>query len=340
MVASGYNNADGVGRLYVINANTGTLIRTISTGVGTAANPSGLSKLAARVPTSNTDNTVFQVYGGDLLGNVWRFDVNNDIGTPGYDAQLLINLQDPSGNPQPITAKPTVASVGGNPLVIVGTGRYLGVTDLSTTTINSVYGIQDKLTTTTLTTPRGTGNKFVHQVMTDTTCPTDAATAGLCTTGQTVRTSTNYTVDWTVNDGWHVDLVLAGERMVTDPTLGLGTLAFTTIKPQSSTTGTVTSCTTSDTSVSATSYLYYLNYLTGGPVDGSKGLVGNLLCTCVATRPSVVRLPDGTVEAIIRTSGSGNSTGTDMGSTSRQDLIVDQGGGALRRLSWRDLNGM
>jgi hypothetical protein len=91
--------------------------------------------------------------------------------------------------------------------------------------------------------------------------------------------------------------------------------------------------------VAATSYLYYLNYLTGGAVDGTKNVVGNLLCTCVATRPSVVRTQTGNVEAIIRTSGGGNSSGTDMGNTSRQDLPYNPGGSGLRRVSWRDLNG-
>jgi type IV pilus assembly protein PilY1 len=338
IVASGYNNADGVGRLFVLNASTGSLIRTISTGVGSAGTPSGLAKIAARAPTSATDNTVFQVYGGDLLGNVWRFDVNNDIGTSGYDAQLLVNLQDPSGHAQPITAKPTVATVNNYPMVMFGTGQYLGIPDLSSTPTNTMYAIIDRLGTSTLTTPRALNSNFVHQTMIDTTCPADAP-ASVCSQGQTVRTVQATSVDWSVQNGWYVDFVIDGERSVTDPTLALGTLAFTTIKPQTSTSGTVTSCTGTDTAVAATSYLYYLNYLTGGAVDGTKNVVGNLLCTCVATRPSVVRTQTGNVEAIIRTSGGGNSSGTDMGNTSRQDLPYNPGGSGLRRVSWRDLNG-
>ncbi|MDE2607446.1 MAG: PQQ-binding-like beta-propeller repeat protein [Burkholderiales bacterium] len=338
ILASGYNNADGVGRVYVLNAATGALINTISTGVGTASNPSGLNKLAARSTTSSTNNTVEEVYGGDLLGNVWRVDVNGNIGAAGTDAQLLINLQDASGNPQPITTKPVVAAVNNLPLVMVGTGRYLGLTDLSDTKTYSMYAIKDALGTTTMTTPRASGSKFVQQTLTATTCPTGASTS-ICTQGQSVLTASSNSVDWSIDNGWYIDFVNPGERSVTDASLALGTLVFTTIKPQTSTTGTVTGCTGTDTSVNAQSFLYFLDYLTGGAVSGTQGVVGELLCTCVATRPSVVKTQAGTVEGIIRMSGGGVSTGTDMGVTSRQDLPYNASGGSMRRTSWRELNG-
>ena len=346
IVASGYNNADGKGYLYVINAGTGNLIRSISTGTGSTGTPSGLARLAARSPTSATNNTVEEVYGGDALGNVWRFDVNGNLGATGFDAQLMVQLKDPSGNAQSVTAKPTVASVNGFPLVIVGTGRYLGVSDLSDTNTYSMYAFIDRLTgtaspnsTPVLTTPRSSST-FVHQVLNDTTCPVDAPTS-LCSSGQQVRTVTSNAVDWSVKDGWYLDFLLGGERSVTDPTLALGTLVFTTIRPQTSGAAAAVVCSTTDIAVGATSYLYYLDYLTGGAIDGTKSVVGNLLCTCVATRPSVVRTQTGNVEGIIRTSGGGAGcvSGTDMGCTTRQDLPYDPGGGVLRRLSWRDLNG-
>jgi type IV pilus assembly protein PilY1 len=338
IVASGYNNADGVGRLFVLNASTGALITTISTGVGSAASPAGLAKLSARAPNSSVNNTVEEVYGGDLLGNVWRFDVNDMIGAPGTDAQLLVQLQDADGNPQPITAKPTVASVGSSPMVMVGTGRYLGLSDLPDTRTYTMYGIKDKLDSTTLPTPRSAGSNFVQQIMVDGQCPAGAP-ASICSPGQVVRTSATNPVDWGVKNGWYVDFILGGERSVTDPTLALGTLVFTTIKPQSSTTGTILGCTGNDTAVNAKSYLYYLDYLTGGPVDGTGNVAGEELCTCIATRPSVVKTQGGSVEGIIRMSGGGTSEGTDMGVSNRQELPVNPEGGVARRISWRVLNG-
>jgi type IV pilus assembly protein PilY1 len=354
IVASGYSNADGIGHLYVINAATGALISDVSNGTGSVSNPDGLARIAARAPLAATDNTVEEVYGGDLLGNVWRFDVNGNIGAPGIDAQLLINLQDPSGNPQPITAKPTVAATTTNvPLVMIGTGRYLGVSDLTDTNTYSMYGIKDTLGTTTLTTPRASGSKFIQQTMTVGTCPANAPST-TCTQGQTVRTSSSTPVDWTVNNGWYLDFPVGGERSTTDATLALGTLVFTTVKPQSATATQIQGCNGSATDINAKSYLYYLDYNSGGAVSGTSNVVGEELCTCIATRPSVVKTVSGNVEGIIRTSGgstnatsSGGSSGssgavggsTDMGYTQRQDLPYNNTGASARRISWRELNG-
>ena len=56
--------------------------------------------------------------------------------------------------PQPITTQPSLASVnyGGShfPVVYVGTGKYLGTTDLGTTDPQSVYAIKDPMTNTPL----------------------------------------------------------------------------------------------------------------------------------------------------------------------------------------------
>ncbi|WP_299798529.1 PilC/PilY family type IV pilus protein [Ramlibacter sp.] len=339
MLTSGYNNPDGIGRLYVLNASTGSLLNTISTATGSATSPDGLAKISARSSAGAANNTVDEVYGGDLLGNVWRFDVNGNIGAGGTDAQLMINLQGPSGAVQPITSKPTVAAVNSTPLIIVGTGRYLGLSDLTDTSTFSMYAIKYATSqTATLTTPRTTGSKFVKQTLTATTCPAGTP-ATICDQGQSVLTGSSNVVDWGVNNGWYLDFVNSGERSVTDPTLALGTLAFTTIKPQSSTTGTITGCTGADSSVNAQSFLYYLDFLSGSAISGTGNVVGELLCTCVATRPSVVKTPSGTVEAIIRMSGGGLTTGTDMGVTSRQDLPYNTSTGTLRRTSWRELNG-
>lgn len=346
IVASGYNNADGIGRVYVLRASDGAIMNAgpISTGVGDSATPSGLAKLAARAPGSATNNTVEQVYGGDLLGNLWRFDVNGDIGASGRDAHLVINLKGADGVSQPITSKPTVASTDiDKPLILIGTGRYLGVTDLDDQKSYSFYGVQDQLDTTTLGSPRDAGTKFVTQVLTFTnadgsalTCPAGAPT---CTSGQNVRTVTSEPVNYGDKNGWLIDFPAGGERSVTDATLALGTITFTTIKPQSSTTGTITGCTTDDQGVSAKSYLYYLDYLTGGAVAGTKNVGGEELCTCVATRPSVVKTEQGKLEGIIRMSGGGIPTGTDMGVTRREDLPFSSGGSSARRISWRELNG-
>jgi type IV pilus assembly protein PilY1 len=49
IVTSGYNNKSGVGQLYFLNPQTGAVMKTMSTGVGTPANPSGFAQIHAFV---------------------------------------------------------------------------------------------------------------------------------------------------------------------------------------------------------------------------------------------------------------------------------------------------
>ncbi len=82
LVTSGYDNGtatggDGDGYVWVLNPADGTVLATIDTGVGTAANPAGLAHLSS-MANAAPDALVRYVYGGDLLGNVWRFDLDNN----------------------------------------------------------------------------------------------------------------------------------------------------------------------------------------------------------------------------------------------------------------------
>ncbi|HEY0914416.1 MAG TPA: PilC/PilY family type IV pilus protein, partial [Solimonas sp.] len=148
MVTSGYNNSsatgspvagNGVGYLYVLNAATGEKIREFSTGTGSAANPSGLAPIRAWVDNTDVNNTAARVYGGDLTGRLYRFDVNGDVGAAGYDTHVLATLG------RPITSRPQLGEVSGNAMVFIGTGQFLGGTDLSSSGTNSFYAIKDKL---------------------------------------------------------------------------------------------------------------------------------------------------------------------------------------------------
>jgi type IV pilus assembly protein PilY1 len=332
LVSSGYNNADGVGRLYVLNANTGAVIRTISTGVGTVATPSGLARISAHSMQPMTDNTATAAYGGDTLGNLWRFDINGDIGATGYEAQRLISVTDAAGNPQPITVKPLEATINGKPIVYVGTGRFLGVSDVGDQRTQSFYAVMDKLDQSTYGDPRAAGSNFVKQTLTSARCPANAPTT-VCSPGELVRTSSNLAVDWSTNNGWFMDFLSAGERSSTDPALGLGTLLFTTITPQASN---MSAC--GATSPDGTgSFVYALDYMTGGAVFGAEGVVGKNLGTSLVTRPVMIEQSDGTVRALIRSS-SGASSGTDLGGTIViTPPVKPPSGSGTRRVSWRVL---
>ena len=345
MVASGYNNVpnadgaggDGVGRLYILNAYTGALIRSISTGVGSTGTPSGLARIIARVRDPLTDNTVLEVYGGDLLGNLWRFDVNNNVGAPGptytYEAQLLATLKDAAATPaaQPITTKPEVGIVNNQVVVFVGTGRFLGTSDMTNTQLQTMYAIKDTFPTNSVpgtaiyNNPRATTcassssiNCFVQQVATNTTCP-DGSTSTLCTPGQKVRTGSNNTVNFATQSGWYINMPDSGERDNTDPTLALGTLGFTSNTPK-----TGLAC-----GVLGYSDRWFLDYRTGAPISTSPdGYISVYLGDSFSTRPVYIRLPNNLVVELTRTSALDTLTSS---------VPIGKVTGSTRRTSWREL---
>ena len=80
----------------------------VTTPAGTATTPSGLGKLNAWVD-SEIDNTAKRFYGGDLLGNLWRFDTDNLVAP--NQAALRLAYFSAGGVPQPITTQPSLAQV-------------------------------------------------------------------------------------------------------------------------------------------------------------------------------------------------------------------------------------
>ncbi len=148
MVASGHNNVDGTnqgkGFLYILDAKTGQLLQKVGTGVGSSVTPSGFAHIAG-YSISFDEFTVEQVYGGDLLGNVWRFDVSSPTANP-YPAPLKIaELKDSLANPQPVTTAPRVeVSLNGiTRWVFVGSGRLLDYTDMGNTQTQTMYAFKD-----------------------------------------------------------------------------------------------------------------------------------------------------------------------------------------------------
>lgn len=316
---SGYNNTspgDGVGRLYVVNVATGALIRTISTGAGTTSTPSGLAHVRGWVDNSETDNTFRRVYAGDELGNLWRFSLP-DSTNPSPSAQRIATLKSATGVPQPITSRPELGQVGTYAMVYVGTGRYLGLSDLTDASAQTIYGIKDKLDSTDIGDPRATANKFVQQTLTVGQCPNTGSAA--CSTGAIVRTNGSpQAVDLSINGGWYVDLPQSRERVNTDPQLALGTLVVNSNVIDS---GNI--CT-----VGGSSWANFFDYRTGAAVSTANGVTSVSLGNAVATRPALVELPNNKVISITRLSDD---------RTVSSPTPTPPKSSATRRLSWRDL---
>lgn len=326
LLTSGYNTADGKSHLYIRNAIDGS-----TTGLGASQIDTGVTgeigRMDSRALSPDTDNTSIAAYAGDTSGNLWRFDINGDIGATGFDAQRLVSLKDVDGLAQPITAKPEMATVNGLTMVYVGTGKYLGVTDITNAKYQAFYGVVDRSNAAALVSPRDTGSNFVQQVLTNGTCPTGTPSS-ICASGDAVKTSTANAVDWATKDGWYVDFLTAGERSVTDATLVLGTVLFTSITP---TLPTSDPC--SNSTAGGNSYLYALNYATGGSVTGSNGVVGTSLGAIIATRPVAIKLQSGVIETLTQgTAGVGLKVSTVISTPP-----IYTSGAGVRRISWREL---
>ncbi len=316
---SGYNNipatcgkanADGVGRVFVVDAMTGTLLQTISTGVGSVENPSNLGKLNAWVNDAQA-NIADSVYGGDMLGNLWRidFDDNASMAPSGREAFKLAALG------QPITVKPELAEVkGGHRVVMVGTGRLLHADDLTNTTTQSIYGLKDDLAATSgIGDPRSTANEAVIKKRT--------FAAGTTSEGQTIRTVTGDDINWATDKGWYVDLSATGERLNVDMQLQYNILTAATNVPQDD------ECTTGGYA--------WLNYF---DIDTGKNLITATDSAVSFKQPSnslivgikAIKLGDNKTATIVS-----RSDGT-LGSEDPPSATGTAAGGA-RRTMWREI---
>ncbi|CAN0056841.1 unnamed protein product, partial [Chrysoparadoxa australica] len=123
-----FNSGDGKGYLYVVDVSNGSLLQTVATGAGSVSSPSGLGKISAFVDNAEVNNVTSYVYGGDLDGNVWRFNVGATANSVLHFAQL----KDASGAAQPIMTPPELGEISNTKVVFVGTGKYLELSDLDT----------------------------------------------------------------------------------------------------------------------------------------------------------------------------------------------------------------
>jgi type IV pilus assembly protein PilY1 len=160
MFGNGYGSTSGKAAFYIIDparkpGDIGFIVKKFNLA-GSVADPNGLSS-----PTAvdvNFDNVVDYVYAGDLQGNLWKFDLTADNSSawavafnsgsavaPLFQAKGPKSPDFPRGSPQPITTKPEVTFHPSAPgyLVMFGTGKFLGSSDFSDNSVQTVYGIWD-----------------------------------------------------------------------------------------------------------------------------------------------------------------------------------------------------
>jgi type IV pilus assembly protein PilY1 len=285
-----------------------------------------------------SDGTVNNVYGGDLLGNLWKFDITNS------SVSRLATLTDASNNPLQVTAAPDLSVFALRRMIYVGTGKILGVSDFSnTTTTNSFFGIYDDGTEVNKNYLKATASTNVRNFLARRALTVNATTGartvtGAIATGDTQVNCTgvkkqwiagvcytNPAIDWTSQRGWFVDLPV-GEKANTDPTVGLGIVSWTSNFP-------------STVSCSSSSALYYADAATGLQLDaanfpGTAPNYGVAFATTLSSRPVITRLPSNKVA--ITTHQSDNTTrSTGIALTSAAGSSV--GSVKKGRVTWRQV---
>lgn len=340
-LTSGYNNVpdsekgsgadkvsggSGNGFLFIVDIATGKVLNktaTVATGAvaGDVETPSGLARISAVNSNPNVDPKITHIYGGDILGQMWRFDLAK---TPGA---VLVSMMGDAGPTQPITTRPEVTTCRASTtdssgvvkntierVVVYGTGRLLDVPDLATTPVQSLYAIKDS-----------DKNIFPWR-----TLMVEQTLMSIGSAGQ--YGITDNPVDLSTKNGWFVDLKLnSRERINLDPKVVSGSVTVVTNVPDAS-----TSC-----SVGGSSKVYRLNVCTGSYLNNSSSetvkvgtgtdaityfVAGETLSsTDAAVGFIMVRLPTGVIKMVTTTASGGSIT-------SRGPSTVSQG---TRKAGWR-----
>jgi type IV pilus assembly protein PilY1 len=233
---NGYNGDSQSAVLFVVNIADGSLIAKIDTGVGSAAAPNGLGPVLVSDWPDN-DFIAHYVYGGDLQGNLWRFNLSNGLPSNWSSGTLSIfSAIDPSGDPQPITTQPRVALNPERPgelMILFGTGSYFRIEDRNSVNpqVQTLYGVRES--GVGVTGSLGDRGDMLQQSITF----EDTATALGST--RIVREVSANTYSSSSQIGWYLDLVVSGtasgERTISRATFPSSStrerVRFSTLRP-------------------------------------------------------------------------------------------------------------
>lgn len=309
VLTSGYNNDDGKGYFFFVNPRTGALLESVATSEGSTTAPLNLAHITAFIPSSSS----FQadaIYGADLQGNLWRLDVTGTSGS--YAAPTKIaTLKNSSGTAQPVTTRPIVESDSDSSkrYVMVGTGRLLADSDISSSDQQSFYAIIDGTgssggfyTSTTL--PDGVSFPVTRSSLTQDTNLLSGISANT-----TSSTEMGYYYDLPVDSSSGI-----ASRIVVQPVYNDGIIAFATTLPSGS------AC-----APAGSSTIYAMSMLTGTSVLTQNGT----LVSAIASSSSVRNLSFYSVNGTTRL-----LAGTTTGTVTKVDGNFSSSG-TLKRLNWR-----
>lgn len=232
IVPNGINSATGRAVLLVYNLRTGTLLREIDTLAGSPVpnHPDSNGLMAPVGLDQDANGTLDVVYAGDMLGNVWKFDLSAVLPAGwgiAFSGDPLFRATGPGGQRQPITGGLTVGIHPTNyrPWVFFGTGRFMTISDPSNQAVQGLYGIADFGEPVTNKATQLTQRRLIVATTSD---------------GQRIR---GFQANQPLpggSRGWYVDLLeppapgsAIGERIVTAPQMSGSALVVSSIIPLS-----------------------------------------------------------------------------------------------------------
>lgn len=351
LLSSGYNTPDGRGHLYVVKAEDGSLIKDIvinAPAAGAAFSQVGLAQVTGVVnykasPWTRENANLLYAYGGDLNGNLWRFDLSS-ADKADWSVSLLAENLNPGGalGKAPIMAAPDVALIptpapeGGFPtyqdardlqtsrlMVFVGNGLLLHADDFALDDrSNGFHAIWDAWADTgdaddrDLVIGRSGGACNGLSCMARVGLGQGASSLGLNNWG-TTENSTQLAW-WVVNQksfwlngkqrvarGWYFSFSeTGGERMINPPVVYNGKVIFTTTMASDSRHSSAGSC------ERAFSALYNLNADKGGSEAGLPSRIN--LGFGIASAPSIIMTPDGARVTVSQKEGALSGLGTSL----------------------------
>ncbi|TCO76305.1 pilus assembly protein [Chromatocurvus halotolerans] len=260
---NGYNSDSNRAMLFIVDVADGTLIAKVDTGAGSGATPNGLGPVATSDWPENSLVTQF-VYAGDLLGNLWRFDVTGTDSSKWDSGALdLFKAVDPDGRPQPITVQPRVSlnpTRAGELIINFGTGSFFRNQDntLTDPQVQTLYGVRDDGGNKSL----GTRDKMLEQ-----TIESQQTALALGEVRIVREISRNlYSETGQAQVGWFLDLEYAGnnegERVISRVTFPSGSprerVRFTSMTPSND-----------PCSAGRVGFIFDLDIATGGATEES-----------------------------------------------------------------------
>ena len=297
----------------MLDAQNGQILHRLTTGfpsVGTT--PSGLAKINGFTQSGSINNTTLAVYGGDLSGNLWRFQLDNTASD--YLAVTKVaQAVDGGGVAQPITVRPEIALVSGRRVILFGTGKFLEDTDKSSVASQTIYALADNLAVTT--------SPVIANVRASTVHPRafgPALDSGGVAIPDTRTINSGTAPSWSTDEGWRVDLPDSGERDNVDPQVQLGTLVVASNVPSTST------CT-----AGGSSFINFLDVATGSFIPGAtNNMASTKIASSLTVGINVIQLPGGAVKTIATTADNQQLS---------KDTPVPSTIFGGRRISWREL---